>query len=396
VQVPATFNLKKSGGCLIILAFLQMQACGAAELTSASTDSDQKKVRQTADETLSGFERRYFQQDFHTESEAGRLSRLEQLVFGSSKSGSLESRLAALSKAVAKSSADPAEDLSASVKIDALSTPKTASPKETFDSVLSEGIKDFKAKRFHHAQNEFEHAISLNPRSPEAYADLAGALLMLGDRQGAREAFSVCYTLHPFGRLGSYAERQLVKIARTDAYEKTAPQDSPRIVERTLKTLNRQTAEQAHNFQAQAAHEANFRVSLVNKQLERLNNETQEAIDSMHSQRFHGIEQYVQELAHTNQVKSNLLRSDSRMQASRAMAGGFKSCVAVCDSSSALKNQLLQRAPQGSPRLRALGTSLYARYYGDGMPSFEEPLAVDPPPEALKATAKSLLSETRK
>ncbi|MBX9720748.1 MAG: hypothetical protein K2X81_05090, partial [Candidatus Obscuribacterales bacterium] len=54
------------------------------------------------------------------------------------------------------------------------------------------------------------------------------------------------------------------------------------------------------------------------------------------------------------------------------------------------KDQILQPVAPGGAKLRALGTSLYARYYGDGMPSSDDPPMIDPALPAMHATAKSI------
>jgi tetratricopeptide (TPR) repeat protein len=270
--------------------------------------------------------------------------------------------------------------------------------------VLEQGIKEFNAKRYHHAQEVFEKAISMNPRSAEAYANLAGTLLMLKDKQSAQECFKACYALHPFGKLGEYAREQILKLVQEDAYAKTDPQDSPQTVARTVALINRQSADRARAAQASASITARNRLTLADIEIQKMTAETRQALADfranrgyyqyyrngrMHNQRG-TVDQYdQQEISNLDYIRTNYLRTDGQVQANLAMNDGYMRASSAYDSATNLKEQLLQPVAPGGAHLRALGTSLYARYYGDGSPSTEDPPVVDAPLPGLLATPKA-------
>ena len=389
------FGQEKSGSVKERLRSLQ----DAARQENSSKTDKSGSQQDITNERLCRFERHYFQHDFQTESVSDRLSRLERLAYGCTKSGSPDSRLASISAVLLLPSLNTDKSaVSASISKTVSDSGGRFKAKVSFDSLLNAGIADFRAQRFHHAQDEFEKAISLKPGSPEAYADLGGTLLMLNDRPGAQESFRVCYALQPFGKIGAYARKQLIKIARDDAYEKTAAQDSQKLVERTLKTINRQTFEQTHMHQVQATSMAEYRMRLANIEIERLNAELHQVLDDVRAQRanngrgphFGDDLEVMQEMINLYNRRSSYQRKDGPRQANIALSGGLKHSAAVYDSAASLKEQILQPVLPGGARLRALGTSLYARYYGDGLPSYIESVGVDPAPPALQAVAGSL------
>jgi hypothetical protein len=109
----------------------------------------------------------------------------------------------------------------------------------------------------------------------------------------------------------------------------------------------------------------------------------------MHNQRG-TVDQYdQQEISNLDYIRTNYLRTDGQVQANLAMNDGYMRASSAYDSATNLKEQLLQPVAPGGAHLRALGTSLYARYYGDGSPSTEDPPVVDAPLPGLLATPKA-------
>ena len=390
------FGQSKSGDFKDRTSSLQNAAIQNDSSINASRSS-------TVDDNLSMLERRFFQHDFHSEPRSQRLDRLEKLAFGATKTDSIDTRIKSIKKMLQNSAELAAEDAAAA----ATRTENVDSKpgvKLSFNSVLEQGIKEFNAKRYHHAQEVFEKAISMNPRSAEAYANLAGTLLMLKDKQSAQECFKACYALHPFGKLGEYAREQILKLVQEDAYAKTDPQDSPQTVARTVALINRQSADRARAAQASASITARNRLTLADIEIQKMTAETRQALADfranrgyyqyyrngrMHNQRG-TVDQYdQQEISNLDYIRTNYLRTDGQVQANLAMNDGYMRASSAYDSATNLKEQLLQPVAPGGAHLRALGTSLYARYYGDGSPSTEDPPVVDARLPGLLATPKA-------
>jgi len=370
----------------------------------------------SASTSLLELEQHLYQHDFSAESTEERLARLEQMAFGASKNGSDNDRVKALCTALGGNWLSSNKSQAQEPQVTSTSTrpshkAKVLEHRETVASLLSEGMADFKAQRYHHAQEQFEKAIAISPRSPEAYANLGGTLIMLQDKPGALEAFKACFALQPFGKIGAYAKEQILKVVKDTAYEKTDPQDGQKIVESTIKTINRQTADRSRIYQTQSRNIANYRIDLANTEINKLSNETQQALADLHAQNYYGggfrysrygggggrVDPYAsREISNMSYIRTNYLRSDGQVSANLAITDGLTRSRLAFESGSNLKDQLLQPVQPGGAKLRALGTSLYARYYGDGTPSSDDPPAIDPPPAALSASAKSISQNGQK
>lgn len=355
-------------------------------------------------ENLSMLERRFFQRDYHSDNSNERLNRLEHLAFGAAKTGSPEARI----KVIKRTLQNPAELAAEEAAADAARAEKAnsnPSAKPSFGALLDEGIKEFRAQRYHHAQDAFEKAIALNSRSAEAYANLGGVLLMLRDKQGAQDCFKACYALHPFGPMGQYAREQILKLVHDDAYSKTDPQDSQDTVARTVALINRQSADRARTAQYTAGLTARNRLTLTDIEIQKMSADTQEALADLRANRgyyaFYGggrthydraaTDPYNQrEISDLNYIRTNYLRTDGQVQANAALIDGYQRSSSAFESGTNLKNQLLQPVAPGAAHLRALGTSLYARYYGDGTPSTDDPPVLDAALPGLLATPKTL------
>lgn len=371
------------------------------------------KATSPYDKELTKLEQHYFQHDFHFDSAEQRLERLEQLAFGAIKKGDVGVRITKLQSTLAHNPDNffaGSSDLqihSASMPSETKSTgnQSLSSSKTTFNSTMDSGIRNFKNQRFHHAQEDFEKAISLNPNSAEAYANLAGALLKLNDRLGAQEAFKASYALQPFGKIGAYTRDQILRMAQQTAYANRDTQDTPAIVTSTTRTINRQMADRSRMYQSNAMITATNRLNLTQYEIQKLDFQTQLTLADLRAGRIYGgyggyyrqnrgyvDPYYQQEVSNMNYLRTNWLRSDGLVQANYAANDGLLRSASVFESGTNLKDQMMQPSRPGSAHLRALGTSLYARYYGDGTPSTDEQPVIDAPLPALTASPKRLSS----
>lgn len=428
------------------------------------------------EEALISLEKRFYDKhDFSGEPQDERLMRLEELVFGEVKQGDFHSRLLSLQGAIGKSddiARSPAGDANSAAKVFNQERKKHAS----FEAAMESGISDFKLKRYHSAQDAFEEAIAFNSRSPQAYVNLGNTLMMLKDTEGAQEAFKACYALQPFGEMGQYARKTLLRLAHDDAYYKTDPQDSPKFVATAIATINRQAADCGHRYISEASVFARNRIILGDIEARKIAAQTADTVSSLRGygsgrRNFGGFANagyggayagygggyggdtngnypaygtggyggelygfggagaygpyggygggfganaygyggggygvggfgagyggsgsngWAGEISNLGAIRSNYVRTDAQVQANRANIEGYSKAASVQESATNLKDQMLQPLLPGDARLRALGTSLYARYYGDGMPSTDERPLVDPSLPGMHATAQSI------
>ncbi|MBX9689758.1 MAG: hypothetical protein K2X27_23820 [Candidatus Obscuribacterales bacterium] len=342
---------------------------------------------------LSRLEKRYFQHDFPSDSLDDRLSRLEQLILGDTAKGDFGSRMKTLFQSV---------DREQNAMAEGRKTKSPALKKAGFSELMSMGIANFKLQRYQHAQDNFLDAINLNPRSADAYANLGGTLLKLRDRQGAQDAFQQAYNLQPFGEMGKYAREKLLELSRESAYSNTAPQDTPTTVQRTVQSINRQCADRSRMYQAESNSFSRNRLALADIEIQKATAQTQMALADLRANRGYytsgryGTMRYRsgnsydsaydrQEISNLNYIRSSYLRTDGQVQSMRALQDGYNKAASVYESGTNLKDQLLQPVAPGGAKLRALGTNLYVRYYGDGLPSNDEPPLLEPPADGLKA-----------
>jgi hypothetical protein len=79
------------------------------------------------------------------------------------------------------------------------------------------------------------------------------------------------------------------------------------------------------------------------------------------------------------------------VQANKARIEAAQKAASVQESAANLKDQLLRPGRlKDDAQLKALGTSLYCRYYGDASPSTDEPTVPEDPVQELKARAMGL------
>ena len=233
--------------------------------------------------TTEDLERRFYAKTYEGESAQKRLARLEISVFGELRQGRPESdRLHDLNNAVLEK--ERAALTAGAVGAAKLATrkPEGGKKKETYLTWYRKAGADIRLKRYHAAADELLEAIKLNPRFPNAYAYMGDVLLKLKDREGAKEAYKACFEVDPAGRYGRYGRAKLLGLAHQEAYQRTAPQDSPKVVERTINTINRQSNDLASRYQLEYHHSSLWKNTLASIAQRRL----LEAANANHAARF--------------------------------------------------------------------------------------------------------------
>ena len=90
------------------------------------------------------------------------------------------------------------------------------------------------------------------------------------------------------------------------------------------------------------------------------------------------------------QINSYWAQTEYNMKIYRARAEAARKAAFVAQSAADLKAQMLQPVGAGGTTLRALGTNLYVRYYGDENSSINDPPAPEDPVVELAAVAHKM------
>lgn len=370
------------------------------------------KLNSVQESQLANIEKKLFGHNFPSDSISERLSRMEELVFGDSSDGTSTNRLTKISLAVVAKADRSTQTTGTSTQTDASTQTNSPDDQENFDTAMKNGSVDFEARRFHSAQNHFERAIKLNSRSAKAYAYLGDTLYHLQDRDGARAAYKACFMVDPFGDYSAYAKNYLLKLTNEDTTQNTSPQDIPQTVTRTVALINRQAADAARRYLDRGDVYARYRLNLGNIEIQKINGDTAMLLSDLARGAYggggggyytgHRYRNYSYnrgdsvEISNMAQIRTNYMRTDSQVQANLYRIEATKKAATVQETAANLKDQMLQPVKPGDAKLRALGTSLYARYYGDGLPSTDDSTPADPLPEALTAAAKEITPDSRK
>lgn len=338
---------------------------------------------------LSIIEKQFFKKEYPEECADKRLARLEIFVFGQIKKGvSEETRLNALDVAISDKSVtyvNGEKFLAAEI---AVKPQSRAKKKETYLDFYNQAAADIRLKRYHAAADELLQCIRLNSRFPAAYAYMGDVLLKLQDVEGAKEAYKACFEVDPFGKYGRYGKAKLMGLAQQAAYSAAKPQDSPKVVERTIRHINNQAQDLAGRYQAEYHNSTSWRTSLMALAQRRAIEASRNARRSGGSGYLYGNDR--NEVSDRLQINSYWAITDYNTRLYRARAEAVRKAALVAQSAADLKAQMLQPAAPGGTTLRALGTNLYVRYYGDENSSLAESAVPEDPPVELSAKAKKI------
>ncbi|MFA6207825.1 MAG: tetratricopeptide repeat protein [Candidatus Obscuribacterales bacterium] len=348
-------------------------------------------------EKLSVLETHYFGHGFTTESEPKRLRRLEYLVFGQANEtlennvriGKIEQVLEALAQ---KKADDQAKAIAAEqAAMAALKADKSKARKPeklTFNKAYALAAQELKQKRYHAAADAYLKVININPRYSPAYAYLGDILVKLKDYEGAKEAYRAGFEVDPFGQYGRYGKAKLLGLAKRDSYIRTQPQDSPLIVERTIKLINKQSNDLSNLHAAEGQRWSRWRTDLANIQLRRIAQDNHTSVSLLNRRGYQGYDDTEQ--SNLANLRTNYVRNDAAVQATKIRAEAARKAAFVAQSAANLKAQMMQPVRPGNAKLRALGTNLYVRYYGSDTPSFNDDPVADDAPVELAAKAHKL------
>lgn len=335
-----------------------------------------------------------------------RVNRLEINVFGNSSYDALNDRLDRLERALGREPKLKIQNPpAAKVKLKNQSAPAKDSPDKKFADMLNRAQANISLRRYHAAAEELMNAIQINPSSSLAFRQLGDVLVELKDSEGALESYKACFENDPFGENGKYAKAKLLSLSGRNARSKMAPQDTEPVVQNTITTVNSQVRDYANRMQVEGRRNST-----------RISRESAlgfpagfvPAYDTGgYSRRgrrgmgggaygfgggggFRGVGYGPGEISDLNYLRGNYGRTDVRVRAMASQREAAQRAAHVAESATNLKDQLLRPHKQGGARLRALGTNVYVRYYGDETPSSSDEKIPEDPAIELRAKPEQL------
>ncbi len=342
-----------------------------------------------------------------------RVNRLEINVFGNSSYDALNDRLDRLERALGREPKLKIENPpAAKAKIKSQSVPVKDSPDRKFADLLNRAQADISLGRFHAAAEELMNAIQINPSSSLAFRQLGDVLVELKDSEGAIESYKACFENDPFGENGKYAKAKLLKLSAHNARSKTAPQDTQPVVQNTITTINRQVRDYSNRMQYDGRRNS---MRITRESALGFPAGFVPAYDTGYTPGYTrrgrggmgggaygfggggggygtGRNGYgTGEISDLNYLRGNYARSDVQVRAMKAQREAAQKAAYVAESATNLKDQLLRPHKKGQARLRALGTNVYVRYYGDETPSSTDEKIPEDPAIELKAKPEQLM-----
>lgn len=193
------------------------------------------------------------------------------------------------------------------------------------------------------------------PGMSRCFAYLAITKMQLNLRQAAIDAFRTCFMLDPFGTYGRYAKSCLVVLAGDEAIRKRSPVDSKQVLDVALRSIDKQTNDISTRHRSQADQIASSRIG----------------------------------------YRTGFSMVDSRIDSNNARIEGALRAAHTVESANNLKHMLAVKKMPGDANLRAWGTTLTTRYYGNETYLSAPYYIPREQPMELKAIVQSLQSANK-
>jgi hypothetical protein len=290
-----------------------------------------------------------FSHTYSSNTNEERICRIEHFVFGKQSTGDLLGRYNRLRKALTPKSADAitAPSLSASPNSGTIFG-ASESPRKTYDfptlnkkeiapapvetkrptgliDLMNHGIDNYNAHKYAYAEDDFEECCAMAPGMSRCFTYLAITKMQLNYRQAAIDAFRTSFMLDPFGTYGRYAKSCLVVLAGDEAMRKRPPVDSKQVLDVALNNIDKQSSDLSSRHRSAADQIANSRIG----------------------------------------YRYGYSQLDARIQSNNAQIEGTLRSAHTIESANNLKHMLAVKRMPGDANLRAWGTTLTTRYYGN-------------------------------
>jgi hypothetical protein len=211
---------------------------------------------------------------------------------------------------------------------------------------MNRGIDNYNLHHYHNAEDDFEMCCAMAPGMSRCYSYVAITKMQLNERQATIDAFRTSYSLDPFGTYGRYAKQCLIVLAGDEAIRTHAPVDSTKILDSAMSHIDKQSSDNAaRHFAAGNAYSS------------------------------------------ARSLRPNF---DSQLGAVNARTEAALKAANTVEAANNLKHLLAVKKMPGDANLRAWGTTLTTRYYGDETYLFAPYYIPRERPMELKAIVKSM------
>ncbi|HEY9774391.1 MAG TPA: tetratricopeptide repeat protein [Planktothrix sp.] len=248
-------------------------------------------------------------------------------------------------------------------------------------SDMLDGMEQFSYKRYHAATDLFERVIAQDPRNTRAHYYLGMCFERLKDAANAKQEYDAAFHLNPFSDEG-HASREALLHLSGSVEEGKHPTDGPKVYDQAVREINRQAADNAQRWVDWGNSNANYRTRLGAIEAGMKRQQAKYATNALRNST------YGREISNQHLLDASYQLSDAQVQANKYRQDGTNAARFTYESANSLKQQLGEHRTNNdslTPRLRALGTNLYVRNYGD----YDDDLPPADPPLELRAKAKS-------
>lgn len=301
-------------------------------------------------------EEKLFNRAFPTESTNERLERLENFAFGLPGKGSDPKRIDKLKSVLGKNFLDGSAGGTNTSVQDSVSTTAndssdpgssgTRKKQPSLLDIINNGIDNYNKHRYHNAEDDFNEALELAPGMSRIHAYLGITLLQMNQRKAAIDALRASYELDPFGSYGRYSKNCLIILMGDEEVRKRGPKDDLKTVQKTISKVNTN---------------ADSESSRHNRFGERIASDRQFSGSRAASSMVYDADSWTNQAA----LRQRYMRSDASEQAARVRQDAARRASLTQESANNLKSLITAKILPGDAKLRAFGTSLTARYYGD-------------------------------
>jgi len=259
------------------------------------------------------------------------------------------------------------------------------------DSLVDQGMEAFDQKRFYAAEDFFNKALAQNPGNQSVYYFLGKTLENLYDPKSAKEAYQNCFRINPFSVQGKYAKQAVTRLSGQIEGDKHTPADTPEQTSKTIDMINRETADAKQRYGATANREAAWAGTRANNELKSLGYRMSSDLSAIsRGGRGRGTTYQMGEMSNMYAIRTSYIRSDGQVQANLARAAGTQAQAELQSSANNLQYLLADKKHEGQAKLRAFGTNLFVRYYGN---EDHEPQTAPPDPLVQLRATQLRLSE---
>ncbi|HEY9677964.1 MAG TPA: hypothetical protein V6C76_08135 [Drouetiella sp.] len=253
-------------------------------------------------------------------------------------------------------------------------------------SLVEEGKANFRLKRYYAAEDCFNRAAAADPSNQLIRYLIGQTLEQLYDSKAAKVAYMDCYRINPFNNYGEAAKKALTDLNSRMEAQAHQPADTIEQTQQTIDMIHRQSNQMQRINIRYGQAQANWATDIGNRAAARYGDYNRYNYRDVRNGRT--LYNYDDEYSTRGQIRSSWARSDAAVQALNHQAMATQKAREIANSAANLESLLAEKKVDGEAKLRALGTNLFVRYYGNS--DHEDPLPSDDPPIELRATEQKL------